>query len=98
MDLPMVFSVWAVRAERAEAVRASGTIERLHESKALGVAELDRLALQASRRLALPEGVCARYLRLLDYDLSQRDLRGLRTFLEMAVPSFRWSNVRLMEE
>jgi chorismate dehydratase len=98
MDLPMVFSVWAVRADRAEAVRARGIIALLRESKACGLAELDRLAAEASRRLELPVDVCARYLRLLDYDLSERDLAGLRAFLEMAVPGFRWSDVRLLEE
>jgi chorismate dehydratase len=98
IGLPFVFAVWAARADRVEAIRASGVAALLRESKAHGLADLDRLAAEASRRLGLREVVCARYLRLLDYDLSERDLRGLRAFLEMAVPDFRWSDVRLLEE
>ena len=96
--LPFVFAVWAARAARAEAIRASGVIPRLRDSKARGLSALDRLAEEASARLQLPREVCARYLRLLDYDLSERDLQGLREFLEMAVPGFRWSDVRMLEE
>ena len=48
--------------------------------------------------LALPEDVCLRYLRLLDYDLGERDLEGLRRFLELAVPGFHWSDVRFLHE
>jgi chorismate dehydratase len=98
MGLPFVFAVWAARAERAEAVRASGAPALLRASKARGLAALDRLASEASARLELPRDVCARYLRLLDYDLSERDLRGLRAFLEMAVPGFQWSAVRVLED
>jgi chorismate dehydratase len=98
MGLPFVFAVWAVRAERDRAIRDSGVVALLHESKARGLAELDRLATEASKRQRLPVDFCARYLRLLDYDLSERDLAGLRAFLEMAVPGFCWSDVRLLEE
>jgi chorismate dehydratase len=95
--LPFVFSVWAVRSDRAEAIRQSGVIKLLHTSKERGLADLERLADEASARLDLPREVCARYLRLLDYDLSERDIQGLRTFLEMTVPGFRWSDVRMVE-
>ncbi|MBF6589972.1 MAG: menaquinone biosynthesis protein [Ktedonobacterales bacterium] len=98
MGLPFVFAVWAARADRAEAIRASGAVTLLRASKAHGLADLDRLALEASRRLNVSAEVCGRYLRLLDYDLSERDLEGLRAFLEMAVPDFRWSDVRFLEE
>jgi chorismate dehydratase len=98
MGLPFVFAVWAARADRAEAVRASGVPALLRASKERGLATLDRLAEEASARLRLPCDVCARYLRLLDYDLTERDLRGLRAFLEMAVPGFHWSAVRILED
>jgi chorismate dehydratase len=95
--LPFVFSVWAVRADRAEAVRRCGAVELLRASKEHGLADLERLADEAAARLDLPRAVCASYLRLLDYDLSERDMQGLRTFLELAVPGFRWSDVRFVE-
>jgi chorismate dehydratase len=91
--LPFVFAVWAARADRADAVRASGVLALLRESKLRGLADLDRLASEAAARLRLPRDVCARYLRLLDYELTERDLRGLRRFLELAVPGFDWEAV-----
>ncbi len=96
--LPFCFSVWAARAERAEAIAASEVVRLLHLSRERGIADLDRLAQEAAARLDLPIAVCARYLRLLDYDLGTRDLAGLRHFLEMAVPDFRWSDARFIGE
>jgi chorismate dehydratase len=94
--LPFCFAVWAARTDRADVVRASGVVELLHASKERGLADLDRLAAEAAARLRLPRRVCAEYLRLLDYELTDRDLAGLRLFLEMAVPGFRWDDVRFI--
>jgi chorismate dehydratase len=96
--MPFCFSVWAARAERAEVIAASEVVRLLHDSRARGIADLDRLAREAAARLNLPIAVCARYLRLLDYDLGPSDLDGLRHFLEMAVLNFRWSDVRFIGE
>ncbi len=96
--LPFVFAVWAARADRIEAVRAAGVTRLLRASTSRGLADLPRLAAEASARLGLPEAVCADYLRLLDYDLTDRELEGLRLFLEMAVPDFSWTSVRLLDE
>jgi chorismate dehydratase len=96
--LPFVFAVWAARAERIEAVRRSGVVERLRASKSWGVAHLDEIATPYADRLGLPRDVCVEYLRLLDYDLATHDLLGLRTFLELTVPGFTWSNVRLFPD
>jgi chorismate dehydratase len=94
--LPFCFSVWAARTDRAEAIAASDVVALLQASRKRGVASLDRLARDAAERLRLPLAVCERYLRLLDYDLGPRDLAGLRRFLEMSVPGFRWSSVRFV--
>ncbi|MFI5274835.1 MAG: menaquinone biosynthetic enzyme MqnA/MqnD family protein [Ktedonobacterales bacterium] len=96
MGMPFVFSVWAARADRADAIRASGAVELLRASKHHGLADLDALAASAAARLHLPLAVCAAYLRLLDYDLAARDLDGLRAFLELSLPGFRWEQVRLL--
>jgi chorismate dehydratase len=96
--LPFCFSVWAARAERAETIAASEVVRLLHASRKRGIADIDRLAQAAAARLNLPIAVCARYLRLLDYDLGPSDLDGLRHFLEMAVPDFHWSSVRFIGE
>ena len=82
--LPFCFSVWAARAERAEAIATSEVVRLLHGSRAHGITDLDRLAREAAARLDLPIEVCARYLRLLDYDL------GPTTWMACAT-SWRWS-------
>jgi chorismate dehydratase len=96
--LPFVFAVWAARADRLREISASGVIETLRESKRRGLGNLGRIASEAAERLDLPEAVCLRYLRLLDYDLGERDLEGLRRFLELVVPGFLWSDVRFLHE
>lgn len=96
--LPFVFAVWAARADRAREISVSGIIEALRESKRRGLRDLGRIAAEAAEQLALPEDVCLRYLRLLDYDLGARDLEGLRRFLELAVPGFHWLDVRFLSE
>jgi chorismate dehydratase len=93
--LPFVFAVWAVRAGAADRARAA--VALLRASRARGQADLDRIAAAAAARLDLPLGVCADYLRLLDYDLSARDRDGLRAFLELAIPDFSWASVRFFE-
>ncbi len=94
--LPFVFAVWAARMDRAEAVRMAGVVELLRDSTARGLADLPRLARDASARLDLPADLCADYLSLLDYALTERDLQGLRLFLEMAIPGFRWEDIHLI--
>jgi chorismate dehydratase len=96
--LPFVFAVWAARADRAQEVTASGAVQALTESKRRGLADLEDIAAEAAKRLGLPADGCLRYLRLLDYNLTKRDLQGLRRFLELAVPGFRWSAVRFLSE
>lgn len=95
--LPFVFAVFAARADRVEAVRAARVAELLRASTARGMANLARIAADAAARLGMPESVCAEYLRLLKYDLTDRDLEGLRLFLEMAIPDFSWADVRMLE-
>jgi chorismate dehydratase len=95
--LPFVFAVWAARADRAAALRRSGVVELLRASTARGRGALERIAAEAATRLGLAPEVCADYLRLLDYNLSDRDLQGLRAFLELAVPGFSWDAVRYCE-
>jgi chorismate dehydratase len=97
-ELPFVFAVWAARADRAREISASGVVAALRESKLRGLNDLERIASEAADRLNLPEDVCLRYLRLLDYDLGERDLEGLRRFLELAAPGFRWSDMRFLQE
>jgi len=94
--LPFVFSVWAARLDRADAVREARVVELLRDSTARGLADLPRLAEESAARLDLSIDLCADYLRLLDYELSERDLEGLRRFLELTIPGFRWEDVRLL--
>jgi chorismate dehydratase len=95
--LPFVFAVWAANAQRVAAVRQSGAVARLRASKDWGLAHLEAIAAPYAERLGLPPAVCVEYLHLLDYELGPNDLVGLRTFLELTVPRFAWSTVRLYE-
>jgi chorismate dehydratase len=96
--LPFAFAVWAARADRAREIAASGIVQALRESKRRGLNDLERIAAEAAKRLALPVDTCLRYLRLLDYDLGAHDLEGLGRFLELAVPDFHWQAVRFLSE
>lgn len=91
--LPFTFAVWCVRRDRAEEVQEAGIIPALHEAKAEGMQHIDEIAQQYAPRLGLPAGVCAKYLRDLRYDLTERDVAGLQTFLTWALPEFRWQQV-----
>jgi chorismate dehydratase len=96
--LPFVFAVWAARADRADSLRQSGVVQLLRASKLRGLANIEAIAADYARVLGLSRAACEEYLRLLDYELSARDLAGLRAFLEMAVPGFTWDAVRFFEE
>ncbi len=95
--LPFVFAVWAARAQRVDAVRRSGVVDLLRLSTRRGLDNIAAIAAAYSVRLGLSQAACADYLRLLDYELSARDLAGLRAYLEMAVPGFVWDSVRIYE-
>jgi len=86
--LPFVFALWSARRDRLEAIRASGVVEALYESKAEGLQHLDHIAQAYAPRLGLAPGVCVKYLRDLHYDLTGEDLAGLLTFLNRALPEF----------
>lgn len=78
-DLPFVFAVWAARRDApAAAVRA--VHQRLLESRAWGLDNLDRLAAAAAENTGVSEAVCRAYLGDLDYALSYRHLAGLTDF------------------
>lgn len=92
--LPFTFAVWAVRNDCAEAVETAGVIQALYAARADGMRSIDAIALAYAPRLGLPAGVCAHYLRSLRYNLDTSDIRGLRTFLNYALPGFSWKQVR----
>jgi chorismate dehydratase len=91
--LPFTFAVWAARRDQAEAVRAAGWATALQAAKRDGLECIDAIALAYAPRLGLPAGVCAKYLRDLRYHLDDADLAGLRTFLDFALPEFRWESI-----
>lgn len=92
--LPFVFGVWAARADRAEAIRASGVLDQLYRSKTEGLASIDQIGQEQAPRLGLSPTRCAHYLRQMTYDLSDADLQGWRLFLELSIPGFRWDEIR----
>lgn len=77
--LPFVFAVWAAR-RAADQAKVQVIHQRLLESRAWGLANLDELAKDAARASGVPEMVCREYLGDLDYRLSYRHLAGLTDF------------------
>ena len=87
--LPFVFAVWAAR----RAAAASSSIHLAHTallaSRAWGLAHLDELATEASRKTGVPRDVCHGYLGGLDYAFSDRHRTALSDFLRrVGVPQF----------
>ncbi len=77
--LPFVFAVWAARRE-ADLPAVQAIHERLIESRAWGLANLDVLSASAALATGVSEPVCRAYLGDLDYALSYRHLAGLTDF------------------
>ncbi len=77
--LPFVFAVWAARRD-ADMTQVQVIHQRLLESRAWGLENLDELANDASRASGVPVAVCRDYLGDLDYRLSYRHLAGLTDF------------------
>ncbi len=96
--LPFVFALWAARREAVPALYELGVLPALSASKQAGLAHLPQIAANYAPTLALPAGVCVRYLRDLRYDLTASDLQGLLTFLGMALPDFAPPQLQFLEE
>jgi chorismate dehydratase len=77
--LPFVFAVWAAR--RSADPQGVGSLHAaLRESRDWGLANLDALAVEASRTTGIGLSECRTYLSGLDYALSYRHLEGLTSF------------------
>src|SRR5688572_13186265 len=104
--LPFVFGIWAARRDAAPELARIGVFDALYASTAAGLQEpaRDGLAQAYAARLALPAGVCIRYLRDLRLRMADDDMAGLRQFLELALDDFDWNRLHfwqrneLMEE
>jgi chorismate dehydratase len=84
--LPMVFAVWGVRRDFADA--HPGLVKDVHEaflgSRALCLSELDEAARAAARWEPFSEQALAEYFRALDFALGPRQVAGLREFARRA--------------
>jgi chorismate dehydratase len=96
-QLPFTFAVWAARLDAVEQLLAHRVPTALDASKAAGLANIETVATNYAPRLSIPVGVCRRYLHDLRFDLSSRDLHGLVTFLEMAIPDFEPYSLTFLE-
>jgi chorismate dehydratase len=81
--LPFTFALWAARRETLDQLLALDVPQALAASKAAAMQAIDEIAINYAPTLAVPTGVCRRYLRDLRYDLTAEDLAGLNRFLEM---------------
>jgi chorismate dehydratase len=84
--LPMVFAVWAVRRDFANA--HPGIVKDVHDaflaSRELCLAELDTVAAAAARWEPFSEQTLATYFRAIDFSLGARQVAGLREFAARA--------------
>jgi chorismate dehydratase len=84
--LPMVFAVWAVRREYAEA--NPGLVKDVHNafvrSRDDALAHVDEVAAQAARWEVFDAATLATYFRTLDFSLGPRQLDGLIEFARRA--------------
>src|SRR5216117_2591459 len=78
--LPFVFAVWA-----AHRVASPAAVQRGHQallaSRTWGLAHLDDLAAEASRKTGVPVATCREYLGGLDYAFSNQHRAALTDFL-----------------
>jgi len=84
--LPMVFAVWAVRRDYAEA--NPGLVKDVHgafiRSRDDALAHVDEVATQAARWEAFDAATLGAYFRTLDFSLGARQLAGLVEFARRA--------------
>jgi chorismate dehydratase len=84
--LPMVFAVWAVRRDYAEA--HPGLVKDVHlafrDSVQRSRDEIDEVVASAARWEPFPPDALAEYFALLQFGLSERHLAGLREFASRA--------------
>ena len=82
----MVFAVWAVRRDFAEAY--PGVVKEVHQafltSRELCLTELDTVASAAARWEPFSADELADYFRALDFALGERQIAGLREFAARA--------------
>src|SRR5881396_3182610 len=78
--LPFVFAVWAARRLASPAAAQRGH-RALLASRAWGLAHLDDLAAEASRKTGVPVATCGEYLGGLDYAFSDQHRTALTDFL-----------------
>ncbi|MDT4976332.1 MAG: chorismate dehydratase [Pseudonocardiales bacterium] len=84
--LPMVFAVWAVRRDYAEA--NPGLVKDVHNafvrSRDDALAHVDEIAAQAAQWEVFDAATLATYFRTLDFSLGPRQLDGLVEFARRA--------------
>jgi chorismate dehydratase len=84
--LPMVFAVWAVRREYAEA--NPGLVKDVHDAFVHGrddaMAHVDEVAATAARWESFDAATLGTYFRTLDFSLGPRQVRGLVEFARRA--------------
>jgi chorismate dehydratase len=86
--LPMVFAVWAVRADFLAARPAD--VDAVHRaflhSRDLSLAEVDKVAETAARWEPFDASTLARYFTTLDFSLGERQRAGLAEFARRVAP------------
>lgn len=94
--LPFTFALWAARRDTMDDMLALGVPQALCESKTAGLTHINDIATSYAPTLAVPIGVCRRYLHDLRFDLTAEDQAGLNRFLEM-IPAVETAELEFLE-
>ncbi len=95
--LPFTFALWAARRETVNEMLALGIPQALGDSKTAGLTEINDIATDYAPTLAVPVGVCRRYLHDLRFDLTAEDLAGLNRFLSMIPADLNTAELKFLE-
>jgi chorismate dehydratase len=95
--LPFTFALWAARRETLDQLLALDIPQALAASKEAALQAIDEIAINYAPTLAVPTGVCRRYLRDLRYDLTAEDLAGLNRFLTMLPAGMDTAELEFLE-
>jgi chorismate dehydratase len=84
--LPMVFAVWAARADaaRERAGALAELAELLGAARAAYLADPEAVVTAAARRFPFPADFIRPYLRRLRYDFGEAERAGLEAFFELS--------------
>ncbi len=82
--LPFVYALWQVNYEKTIAKELAVLYDIIMRSKRYGLSDIPALAAAHAARFRLPVQLLSEYWSSFSYDLTEYEMKGLRTFYEYA--------------